>query len=117
MEEIKNLSEDFHFKILEDASHAVGSKYKGVNIGSCHLSDLCVFSFHPVKIITSGEGGMVTTSNDELLHKLESLRTHGIIRHEQKFIYEKPVINSLLLRCFKLPFHAKWELVILVLGG
>ena len=86
MEEIKNLSEDFGFKIIEDASHAVGSSYKGHAIGDCSFSDLCVFSFHPVKIITSAEGGMVTSQDEELSENLSSLRTHGITRDDKKFI-------------------------------
>ena len=68
MEEIHKLSLKYNFKIIEDASHAIGGKYKSNNIGNCEYSDITVFSFHPVKIITSGEGGMAVT-NDENLHK------------------------------------------------
>lgn len=78
MEEIHKLSLKYNFKIIEDASHAIGGKYKSNNIGNCEYSDITVFSFHPVKIITSGEGGMAVT-NDENLHKrMKLLRSHGI---------------------------------------
>jgi UDP-4-amino-4,6-dideoxy-N-acetyl-beta-L-altrosamine transaminase len=75
---IYDLSQRYGFKIIEDASHAIGGKYKGEPIGNCRYSDITVFSFHPVKIITTGEGGMVVT-NDEILAKyLRILRSHGI---------------------------------------
>lgn len=77
---IKNLSIEFGFKIIEDASHALGSTYNGNAIGSCHYSDLCVFSFHPVKMITTGEGGLVTTNSVETHKKLVKLREHGITK-------------------------------------
>ena len=64
MEKIHTLSKKFGFKIIEDASHAIGGKYKGKNIGNCTYSDITIFSFHPVKIITTGEGGAILT-NDE----------------------------------------------------
>ena len=63
MENIKKLADEYGFRIIEDASHAVGAKYKSKNVGSCEYSDISVFSFHPVKIVTSGEGGMATTNN------------------------------------------------------
>ncbi len=81
MQQIKNLSEKYDFKIIEDASHALGGKYKGYRIGSCEYSDITVFSFHPVKIITTGEGGMAVTNDAELDFKLKLLRSHGISRH------------------------------------
>ena len=64
MKQIKALSDQYRFRILEDASHAIGGKYEGNPIGSCVYSDACVFSFHPVKIITTGEGGVLTTRNE-----------------------------------------------------
>jgi UDP-4-amino-4,6-dideoxy-N-acetyl-beta-L-altrosamine transaminase len=78
MASIKELSEKYGFKIIEDASHAIGGKYKNEPIGSCKYSDITLFSFHPVKIITSGEGGMALTNNQELAEKMQSYRSHGI---------------------------------------
>ena len=78
MKKIHILSKKFNFKIIEDASHALGSIYKGNKIGNCKYSEATVFSFHPVKIITTGEGGAITTNNNNLNTKLQSLRTHGI---------------------------------------
>ena len=66
MLEIKNLAKKFKFKIIEDASHAIGGRYRDKPIGSCKYSDITVFSFHPVKIITTAEGGLATTNSKEL---------------------------------------------------
>ena len=78
MSAIKNLSKQYGFKIIEDASHAIGASYKQSKIGSCIYSDITVFSFHPVKIITSGEGGMALTNDKDLAEKMFRLRVHGI---------------------------------------
>lgn len=80
MERIYNLSQEYGFTVLEDASHAIGADYKDTKVGSCKYSDMTVFSFHPVKIITTGEGGMVLTNNEELYRKLILYRSHGITR-------------------------------------
>ncbi|MFT6632370.1 MAG: UDP-4-amino-4,6-dideoxy-N-acetyl-beta-L-altrosamine transaminase [Bacteriovoracaceae bacterium] len=80
MEKIHKLSKEYGFKIIEDASHAIGAKYQGLPIGNCKYSDICIFSFHPVKIITSAEGGMATTNSSELATKLDLLRSHGVTR-------------------------------------
>jgi UDP-4-amino-4,6-dideoxy-N-acetyl-beta-L-altrosamine transaminase len=80
MAAIAELAKQYGFYVIEDASHAIGGEYKGKKIGSCSYSDMTVFSFHPVKIITTGEGGMVVTNNEELFEKVSLLRTHGIIR-------------------------------------
>lgn len=80
MEEIKKLSEQYGFKIIEDASHAVGARYKDSYIGNCEYSDITVFSFHPVKIMTTGEGGMVFTNDKDISKKLELYRSHGVTR-------------------------------------
>ncbi|MFB9985615.1 UDP-4-amino-4,6-dideoxy-N-acetyl-beta-L-altrosamine transaminase [Mesorhizobium kowhaii] len=80
MEAIHALGEKYGFKILEDASHAIGARYKGEPVGSGRYSDITVFSFHPVKIITTAEGGMALTNNDELATRLSLLRSHGITR-------------------------------------
>ena len=74
------------FQIIEDASHAVGACYETEPVGNCLYSDAVVFSFHPVKIITSGEGGMVTTNNEELAAVLKMLRSHGITRETGKLL-------------------------------
>ena len=80
MEKIYQLGQKYGFKIIEDASHAIGGKYKNKPIGSCDFSDITVFSFHPVKIITTAEGGMAVTNNKELAQKMFLLRSHGITR-------------------------------------
>ena len=78
MEGIHALSQQYGFKIIEDASHAIGGRYKGEPIGNCRYSDITVFSFHPVKIITSGEGGMALTNDIKLAKHMRLLRSHGI---------------------------------------
>lgn len=80
MEGIQALSSRFGFKVIEDASHAIGATYKEHRIGNCAYSDITVFSFHPVKIITTGEGGAVMTRDPELAKRVRSLRSHGITR-------------------------------------
>jgi UDP-4-amino-4,6-dideoxy-N-acetyl-beta-L-altrosamine transaminase len=80
MRAIHDLSKLYGFRILEDASHAIGSKYYATTIGDCSYSDITVFSFHPVKIITTGEGGIATTNSSELFRKMQLFRSHGITR-------------------------------------
>ena len=80
MAAIAPLAEKYGFRVIEDASHAIGAQYQGKPVGCCEYSDMAVFSFHPVKIITTGEGRMVVTNQDELYQKLIRLRTHGITR-------------------------------------
>lgn len=75
---IHALSLRYGFKIIEDASHAIGGKYRNEPIGNCRYSDITVFSFHPVKIITTGEGGMALTNNIQLAKRMKLLRSHGI---------------------------------------
>ena len=77
---ISDLAGRFGFTVIEDASHAIGGRYRGSPIGQCAFSDMTVFSFHPVKIITTGEGGMVLTNREDLYRKLVRLRSHGITR-------------------------------------
>ena len=81
MDKIAALSQHYGFQVIEDASHAIGGKYQGKAIGCCEFSDIAVFSFHPVKIITTGEGGMVLTNREDLYEKLIRLRSHGITRN------------------------------------
>jgi UDP-4-amino-4,6-dideoxy-N-acetyl-beta-L-altrosamine transaminase len=80
MTAIHRLGQEYGFKIIEDASHAIGGKYKGEPIGNGRYSDITVFSFHPVKIITTAEGGMALTNSEELAKRLGLLRSHGITR-------------------------------------
>ena len=82
---IQALSQEYGFCIIEDACHALGGKYQDVPVGACRYSDLTVFSFHPVKSLTTGEGGMVTTNDQGLYEKLNLLRSHGITRDPDKF--------------------------------
>ena len=82
MRKIYTLSREYGFKIIEDASHAIGGKYLSRPVGGCQYSDITVFSFHPVKIITTGEGGMALTNSATLNEKMQQLRSHGIVRDE-----------------------------------
>ncbi len=87
MKEINKIAKNNKLFIIEDAAHAIGSKYAdGSNVGNCRFSDLTTFSFHPVKTITAGEGGAITTNNYELYERLVTLRNHGIIKNNSKFI-------------------------------
>ena len=88
MESIYELSKEYGFSIIEDASHAIGGKYKNQPIGNCQYSDITIFSFHPVKIITTAEGGVATTNSQELAQKMELLRSHGITRDSDLMTHE-----------------------------
>jgi len=80
MQRLHSLSKKYNFKILEDASHALGASYKDYKVGSCKYSDITVFSFHPVKIITTGEGGVATTNSSILQKRMTLFRSHGITK-------------------------------------
>lgn len=80
IDKIYKLSQKYGFKVIEDASHAIGADYKETKVGCCKYSDMTVFSFHPVKIVTTGEGGMVLTNDKDLYEKLVLYRSHGITR-------------------------------------
>jgi len=82
MKKIHSLSQEYGFKIIEDASHAIGGKYLDKPIGSCQYSDITVFSFHPVKIITTAEGGLAITNDERLSERMQLFRSHGITRDE-----------------------------------
>jgi len=86
LQKVFDLSKEYGFSIIEDASHALGSKYSGEHIGSSVYSDISVFSFHPVKNITTGEGGMILTNNQKLSEKIHLYRSHGITRDTKKMI-------------------------------
>jgi UDP-4-amino-4,6-dideoxy-N-acetyl-beta-L-altrosamine transaminase len=85
MEAIHELGRQYGFRILEDASHALGGRYKNEPVGNCQYSDITVFSFHPVKSITTGEGGMAVTNDPALAQRMALLRSHGITRDHEKF--------------------------------
>jgi len=88
MQAIHDLAKRYDFKVIEDASHAIGGRYQGEFIGNCRHSDISVFSFHPVKIITTAEGGMALTNNAELASKMALLRSHGITRDPAQMTHE-----------------------------
>jgi len=90
MKKIKELSNRYNFKIIEDASHAVGASYMGGKVGNCEYSDITVFSFHPVKIITTAEGGCLLTNDDLICHNAKLLRSHGIERNNINKQKEEP---------------------------
>lgn len=84
MAQIKALADEYNIKIVEDASHAIGGKYLDHMVGSCQFSDAAIFSFHPVKIITTAEGGMLLTNSKTIKEKMDLLRSHGITRNPEK---------------------------------
>jgi len=81
MKAIAKLAQEYGFKVIEDASHSIGAKYQERPVGNCLYSDICVFSFHPVKIITTAEGGVATTNQVKIAKKLKMLASHGITRN------------------------------------
>ena len=88
MEPIHALSKEYGFSVIEDASHAIGGSYQNKPIGNCQYSDITIFSFHPVKIITTAEGGVATTNSDKLAQKMDLLRSHGITRNTELMTHE-----------------------------
>jgi UDP-4-amino-4,6-dideoxy-N-acetyl-beta-L-altrosamine transaminase len=88
MSTIYSLAQKYNFKIIEDASHAIGGKYLGQPVGNCRYSDITVFSFHPVKIITTGEGGLATSNQNELAERMSLLRSHGITRNPNQMTHQ-----------------------------
>ena len=88
MAAIAKLSERYGFWVLEDASHAIGGRYRGEPVGNCRYSNITVFSFHPVKIITTGEGGLATTNDPVLAKRMAELCSHGLVREAERF--ERP---------------------------
>jgi UDP-4-amino-4,6-dideoxy-N-acetyl-beta-L-altrosamine transaminase len=90
MQAIAELGKEYGFRIIEDASHAIGAHYQAQPVGNCRYSDICVFSFHPVKIITTGEGGMALTNDTALARRLERLRSHGITRDSAEMQHAPP---------------------------
>ncbi len=90
MKALDALRQQYGFKVMEDASHAIGALYDGKPVGDCRYSDVCVFSFHPVKIVTTAEGGMVTTQDAEMAERLRMLRSHGITRDASRMQESDP---------------------------
>jgi UDP-4-amino-4,6-dideoxy-N-acetyl-beta-L-altrosamine transaminase len=88
MERIDQLAKSYKFRVIEDASHAIGAKYKDGRVGNCKFSDITVFSFHPVKIITTGEGGVATTNDSGISQRMRSLRSHGITRDSEQMKFD-----------------------------
>jgi UDP-4-amino-4,6-dideoxy-N-acetyl-beta-L-altrosamine transaminase len=88
MKAIHDLALKYNFKVIEDASHAIGGKYQNEFIGNCRYSDITVFSFHPVKIITTAEGGMALTNDDSLAQKMNLYRSHGVTRDQNLMTHE-----------------------------
>ncbi|NBU58732.1 MAG: UDP-4-amino-4,6-dideoxy-N-acetyl-beta-L-altrosamine transaminase [Betaproteobacteria bacterium] len=88
MADIRALSQRYGFRIIEDASHAIGARYRNEPVGNCRYSDITVFSFHPVKIVTTAEGGMATTNDPELARRMARLRSHGITREPEQMTRE-----------------------------
>jgi UDP-4-amino-4,6-dideoxy-N-acetyl-beta-L-altrosamine transaminase len=86
---IYELSKQYGFKIIEDASHAIGASYDNIKVGSCKYSDITIFSFHPVKIFTTGEGGMALTNNQKLSNHMRRLSSHGITK-DKKLMQQRP---------------------------
>ena len=88
MKRIHELAQEYGFMVMEDACHAMGADYLGKKVGCCEFSDMAVFSFHPVKIVTTGEGGMILTNNEELYQRLLLFRNHGITRDGNLMTHE-----------------------------
>ncbi len=104
MQAIYNLSLKYGFKIIEDASHAVGGKYKGQPVGNCKYSSFTVFSFHPVKIITTGEGGMALTNNKDLAFRAKLFSSHGIT-NQKDYMMARPEDEIWNYQQFELGFN------------
>ena len=103
MAAIHILAKQYGFAVLEDASHAIGGRYQGQPVGNCRHSAITVFSFHPVKIITSGEGGLATTNDPMLAQRMAELRSHGIVREVERF--EKPAAGPWVYEQQQLGFN------------
>lgn len=103
MQRISELSQEYGFKIIEDASHAIGGKYLEKPIGGCQYSDITIFSFHPVKIITTSEGGLATTNSKKLAEKMQIYRSHGITRNPK--LMPKNVVGDWVYQQIDLGFN------------
>lgn len=115
MQRIHGLAQRYGFKLIEDASHAVGASYQGAPVGDCRLSDITVFSFHPVKIITSAEGGMALTNSSELAEHMRLLRSHGVTRDAEQM--EAPTYEPWYYEQVLLGFNYRMPDVLAALGA
>ena len=114
MAAISLLADRYGFSVLEDASHAIGGRYQGEPVGNCHYSAITVFSFHPVKIITTGEGGLATTNDSVLAQRMTELRSHGIVREPERF--EQQVAASWVYEQQQLGFNYRMTDIHAALG-
>jgi len=114
METIGALASRYGFAVLEDASHAIGARYRGEPIGNCRHSAITVFSFHPVKIITTGEGGLATTNDPQLAQCMMELRSHGIVREQERF--ERPAAGPWVYEQQQLGFNYRMTDIQAALG-
>ena len=111
---LSSLAKRYGFAVLEDASHAVGSHYRNEPVGNCRYSAITVFSFHPVKIITTGEGGMATTNDPLLAQRMGELRSHGIVREPSRF--EQPASGPWVYEQQQLGFNYRMTDIQAALG-
>ena len=114
MAAIGTLAERYGFAVLEDASHAIGGRYQGEPVGNCRHSAITVFSFHPVKIITTGEGGLATTNDPVLAQRMAELRSHGIVREAERF--ESPAAGPWVYEQQQLGFNYRMTDIQAALG-
>ena len=103
MAAIAELSERYGFWVLEDASHAIGGRYRGEPVGNCRYSNITVFSFHPVKIITTGEGGLATTNDPVMAKRMAEFCSHGLVREAERF--ERPAAGPWVYEQQQLGFN------------
>lgn len=113
LKEIKDIARKYNLLVIEDAAHALGAEYKGSKIGSCKYSDITIFSFHPVKSITTGEGGAVLTNNKKFYEKLLMFRNHGITKTPKEFINKKLAFTQPATRSPQTanPWHYEMQLL------
>ncbi|MEM7674259.1 MAG: UDP-4-amino-4,6-dideoxy-N-acetyl-beta-L-altrosamine transaminase, partial [Verrucomicrobiota bacterium] len=113
---LKKLSEKYGFRILEDASHALGARYQNTRIGSCNHSDAAVFSLHPVKMITSGEGGLLVTNNSDVAARARKFREHGISREPKEWRNNTETTGSWYYEVQELGFNYRLSEIHAALG-
>lgn len=115
MKGIKALAERYGFRIIEDAAHAIGGHYDGAPVGDCRYSDIAVFSFHPVKIVTTGEGGLAVTNDDGLAERMRRFRSHGI-SSDRAIMHPRPDSEIWNYQQFELGYHYRMTDIQAALG-
>jgi UDP-4-amino-4,6-dideoxy-N-acetyl-beta-L-altrosamine transaminase len=111
-EAIWDLAQEYGFRVLEDASHAIGASRNGEPVGSCRWSNITVFSFHPVKIITTGEGGMALTNDEQFAERMAMLRSHGITRDPARFRSNGYVTENVpASQCHPVPWYYEQQML------